>query len=134
MLHDGPKYSPDSFIQDCLRSLGIACLSDWDVLIFVYRHKANLSSADQLARLLGYSSKVVGVSLDRLESQSLIQRSRYSQGVRFYELAPSVVPVAAESCLGQLISLSGTRAGRLVLVRLLKQSNGIHIAAKGRSK
>jgi len=126
--------STDSSIQDCLQSLGIYSLGDWDVLVFVYRHRANLSSADQIGRLLGYPSKAVGASLDRLESKSLIQRSRYSQGVRFYEFASSAAPVAAESCLGQLMSLTDNRAGRLQLTKLLTQKADLHIAVKGRSK
>ena len=129
-----PRKSTDSCIQDCLKSLGIDSLAEWDVLVFVYRHRANLASADQISRLLGYPSKAVGASLDRLEAKSLIQRSRYSQGVRFYEFAHFGAPGAAESCLGQLMSLAENRAGRLVLIKALPQNAGLHDSAKGRTK
>ena len=34
--------------------VGISLLSEWDVLVFVYRHGASLTSAEQIARLIGY--------------------------------------------------------------------------------
>jgi DNA-binding MarR family transcriptional regulator len=62
--------------------MGISLLSEWDVLAFVYRHGASLTTADQIARLIGYESAVVSDALDRLEREKLIERSRPSQGVR----------------------------------------------------
>jgi DNA-binding MarR family transcriptional regulator len=70
-------------VQSCLDGTGISLLSEWDVLIFVYRHGASLTTADQIARLLGYESRVVSDVLDRLEREKLIERSRPSQGVFF---------------------------------------------------
>jgi hypothetical protein len=125
--------SADGSLEDCLRGLQILSLIDWDVLIFVYRHGFNLSNADQMGRLLGYTSKEVGAALERLECQSLIQRSRYSAGARFYSFARSE-PVAPESCLGRLMSLAETREGRLVLIKLLRQDVGRQTAATGRSE
>jgi DNA-binding MarR family transcriptional regulator len=55
--------------------LGISLLTDWDLLAFVYRHGASLTSTDQIARLIGYESAVVGAALDRLERDKLIERS-----------------------------------------------------------
>jgi DNA-binding MarR family transcriptional regulator len=59
--------NPELSVQSCLEGIGIFLLSDWDVLVFVYRHGASLTSTDQIARLLGYQSAVVGGALDRLE-------------------------------------------------------------------
>ena len=74
-------------VQSCLEGIGISLLSEWDVLVFVYRHGASLASTDQIARLLGYQSAVVGGALDRLERKKLVERSRPSQGVRFYRIS-----------------------------------------------
>src|ERR1700674_5952660 len=74
----------ESTVQSCLDSMGISLLSEWDVLAFVYRHGASLASSDHIARLIGYESPVVRAALERLESESLIERSRPSNGVRFY--------------------------------------------------
>jgi hypothetical protein len=126
--------SPDILVQECLKSLEISLLGDWDVLVFLYRHRASLASAEQLARLLGYPSKAVGDALDRLESQRLIQRSRSSQGVRFYQFLFSEANLAPESCFRRLMSLAENRTGRLLLVNNLRQRVGLHIGAKGKTK
>jgi biotin operon repressor len=125
---------PDILVQRCLQSLGVSLLSDWDVLVFLYRHQASLTSADQIARLLGYSSKAVGQALDRLESQKLVLRSRFSQGVRFYQFVSSEAHFVPEGCFRRLMRLAENRTGRLLLVKHLRPSVGLHIAAKGKAK
>src|ERR1700688_4899225 len=97
-------------VQSCLESIGISLLSEWDVLAFVYRHGTSLTSADQIARLIGYESTVVDGALDRLEGEKLIERSRPSQEVRFYRILASM-DAGRRRCLQQLISLSESRAG-----------------------
>jgi DNA-binding MarR family transcriptional regulator len=109
-------------VQNCLHGVGISLLSELDVLIFVYRHRASLTSADQIARLIGYESKVVSDVLDRLERKKLIERSRPSQGVCFYRILASM-DAGHRCCLQQIISLSETRAGRLQLAGRLKTLN-----------
>jgi DNA-binding MarR family transcriptional regulator len=99
--------------------MGISLLSEWDVLAFVYRHGASLTNSDQIARLIGYESTIVRAALDRLESKNLIERSRPSQGVRFYRILAST-DAGRQRCLQQIVSLSETRAGRLLLARRLK--------------
>src|ERR1700724_2337029 len=106
-------------VQRCLDSMGISLLSDWDVLAFVYRHGAILASADQMARFIGYESTVVTAALGRLESENLIERSRRSDGVRFYRIVAST-DAGRQRCLQQIISLSETRIGRLLLAKQLK--------------
>jgi DNA-binding MarR family transcriptional regulator len=106
-------------LQDCLDGVGISLLSEWDVLIFVYRHKASLISADQIARLIGYPSRIVNDVLDRLEREGLIERSRPSHGAHFYRILTSM-DSGRWLCLRQLISLSEGRAGRLRLAERLK--------------
>ena len=106
-------------VQNCLDDVGISLLSEWDILIFVYRHGASLASADQIARLIGYESSVVSYGLDRLERERLIERSRPSQGVCFYRILASM-DAGHRRCLRQLLSLSESRAGRLQLAGRLK--------------
>jgi len=106
-------------VQSCLEGVGISLLSEWDVLAFVYRHGATITSADQIARLIGYESAVVSGALDRLERAKLIERSQPSQGVRFYRILAST-DARRQHCVQQLVSLSKTRAGRLLLAKRLK--------------
>jgi len=108
-------------IQSCLESMGISLLSEWDILAFVYRHGPSLTNTDQIARLIGYESTVVGAALDRLERAKLIERSRPSQGegVRLHRMRVST-DVRHRQCLQQFVSLSESRDGRLLLTKLLK--------------
>jgi hypothetical protein len=106
-------------IQNCLESLGIFLLSEWDVLAFVHRHGTSLASTQQIAHLVGYESTVVGGALYRLEQEKIIERSRTSQGVCFYRI-PDSRDSRSWSCLQQLVSLSDGRAGRLLLTKRLK--------------
>jgi DNA-binding MarR family transcriptional regulator len=106
-------------LQNCLNGVGISLLSEWDVLIFVYRHGASLISADQIARLVGYPNGIVNDVLDRLEREKLIERSRLSHGVRFYRILASM-DSRRWLCLQQLIDLTEYRTGRLQLAKRLK--------------
>ena len=108
-----------SSLQSCIDKVGISLLCDWDVFAFVYRHVTSLISADQIARLTGYESGVVGSALDRLELQNLIERSRFSRGVRIYRVLDSK-DVEHRRCLKELLTLSESRAGRLALAKRLK--------------
>jgi DNA-binding MarR family transcriptional regulator len=106
-------------VQSCLEGLGISLLSEWDVLNFMYRHRVSLMSADRIARLIGYESAVVRGALDRLQREKLVERSRASQGVRFYRILAST-DARRGDCFRQLIILSRSRAGRLLLTERLK--------------
>jgi DNA-binding MarR family transcriptional regulator len=105
-------------LQSCVDNVGVSLLCDWDVFTFVYRHVTSLTSADQIARLIGYESGVVGGALDRLERQKLIERSRPSRGVRLYSVKSK--DVEHRCCLRKLVILSESRAGRLELAKRLK--------------
>jgi DNA-binding MarR family transcriptional regulator len=114
--------------------LGISSLADCDLLVFLYRHKASLASAEQLASLLGYPSRAVADALERLESQKLVERSRASRGVRLYQFVLSEAHLAPETCFRRLMSLAENRTGRLLLGKHLRRGAGLQIAAKGKSK
>ena len=123
----------ESTVQACLDSLGISLLSEWDVLSFVCRHGASLASSDQIARLIGYESTVVRDALDRLESKNLIERSRPSNGVRFYRILAST-DAGRQRCLQQIVSVSETRAGRLLLAKRLKPDRSNRAEKNNRNK
>jgi len=133
-VHQGN--SPNSTADNCLKTLGISFPCEWDALVFLYRHRTSLLSAERIARLIGYGKPEVGTALARLESTGLIRRSRGSQGLRMYEL---VAPVdsACNNCFRELMALAETRSGRLLLVKNLrsrtrgkqtKQREGLHLA------
>jgi hypothetical protein len=106
-------------IGSCLESVGISLLSEWDVHCFMYRHRATLMSARQIALLIGYETLLVRSALERLLREKLIKRSRIVRGVRFYQILPPT-DAEREHHLQQLASLSESRAGRLLLRKRLK--------------
>jgi DNA-binding MarR family transcriptional regulator len=115
----GLRTPPELPVQSCLDSMGVSLLSEWDVLAFVYRHGASLASIDQIASLLGYESTVVRAALDRLQSLNLIERSRLSEGVRFYRML-ALTNAGRRRRLEEIVKLSETRVGRLLLAKRLK--------------
>ena len=122
----------DVQILECLTRLGIASPAEWDVLAFVYRHQASLTNADQIARMLGYPSTVVADALDYMESSKLIRRSRASQGVRLYQFGSDEGDPEPNSCFQKLITLAENPAGRLVLIKKLRQHRTSSSLAKKR--
>jgi DNA-binding MarR family transcriptional regulator len=106
----------DELVLEGLQALGVAVLTEWDVLTFIYGHAASLCTAAQIARLVGYDRGETGVALQRLEALGLIERSRVAQGVRFYRLSASV------ETLRHMMNLTRDRAGRLSLLRHLKRT------------
>jgi predicted transcriptional regulator len=98
----------------------VELLAEWDTLVFLYRHAASLCTTAQIAPLIGYDKAEIAAALQRLEALGLIQRSRVSQGIRFYRFS-----VPAESSrhgrLLELMNLTQNRAGRLMLLKHLKR-------------
>ncbi len=92
--------------------------NEWDVLEFLYRHDTSLTSAAEIAHLLGDNKAAVSAALDRLESLGLIQRSRGSEGVRLYRISASTEP-ARYSGFIELMNLAEKREGRLLLLKHL---------------
>ena len=115
----------DILIEQCARDLGISVLSEWDVLTFLYRHRTSLTSAEQIAKFLGYGKGIVAGALDRLESEGLINRSRASLGVRLYRFATHA-DACRQICFEQLMELAGNRPGRLLLMRTLRPPDGLN--------
>lgn len=124
-------------VGEHLDTLGIRHLAEWDVLYFIYHHGANLAGADRIASLLGYSSLAVGAALDLLTSEGLVKRSRNSRGVRLYQFAITVQDGSRQRALEQLMELTETRPGRLLIIRSLREPvsikerrarSGLHLA------
>ena len=106
-----PQQPPDPQVEGWLRTLGVECLCQWDVLVFLYRHQTSLVSAEHIARLLGYPTGAVVDALDSLESLGLVTRSRVDQGVRLYQShLPGDSPRSDD--LNRLMNFANGRAGR----------------------
>lgn len=110
------EHISDAEIDGWLHTLGITSLSQWDVLVFLYRHQASLVGADVIARLLGYASGPVVAALDVLESLGLVERSRVSQIVRLYRFTVPSDPRRGDAWAG-LLALASHRAGRVRLAK-----------------
>jgi hypothetical protein len=111
--------SPDLPLEGWLKTLGIDSLVQWDVLTFVYRHRASLVGAEAIAHLLGYTNDPVVVALDVLESLEFVGRSRATHGVRLYQFTLPSDPTRRD-CFERLNALAESRAGRLRLVKVLR--------------
>jgi DNA-binding MarR family transcriptional regulator len=117
MGHDN---TVDTEVIDWLNTLGITTLCQWDLLMFLYRHQTSLFGADYLARLSGYAIELVVPAMAALESLGLIERSRVSQGARYYHFIVPSPPMHREA-FARLLDLAGHRAGRLRLCRQLRR-------------
>jgi DNA-binding MarR family transcriptional regulator len=124
-------------VVDHLKTLGIARLAEWDVLMFIYRHGTSLADADRLSRLLGYNRAAVGAALDALTSSGLVRRSRNSNGIRLYRFPDRIPDESRRRALEELTKLADERQGRLLLVKSLPETardkelrarGGLHLA------
>jgi DNA-binding MarR family transcriptional regulator len=106
-----PNPPPDPEVAGWLHTLGITSLCQWDVLVFLSHHQTTLLGAASLARLLGYATEPLVAALDHLEALALVERSRLSQGARFYQCTV-LRPAPRRDALAQLLALAGHRTGR----------------------
>ncbi len=83
-----PEKAPDVLVKECLDDLGLSRISEWDTLIFLYRHGPSLGNVHTLSKLLGYTEAIVSNALDKLDILGLISQSHFSQGMRLYEFIP----------------------------------------------
>jgi MarR family len=137
-----PEKSDDFLVHRHLEILGVSLLSEWDVLAFLYCHGTSLTSAAQIAHLLGHDRAVVSAALDRLGSLGLIQRSRGSQGVRLYQFSIPADDASRCSSFEELTRVAANRQGRLLLLKHLQRGSpllpvragGLRLAGKEASK
>ena len=109
----------DAEIDGWLNTLGITSLSQWDVLVFLYRHQSSLVGSDFIARLLGYASDPVVAALEVLEILGFVERSRVSQIVRLYQFNTPPDPRLRDAWAG-LLPLVDHRVGRVRLAKHLR--------------
>jgi DNA-binding MarR family transcriptional regulator len=110
---------PDVQVEGWLKTLGIASLCQWDMLVFLQRHPSLLIGVEHIPFFLGYAAAEVVAALDSLDSIGLVERSRVSQGVRLYEVTASAEP-ARRDALVRLMNLADSRTARLLLARRLR--------------
>ena len=113
---------PDVQVEGWLKTLGIASLCQWDMLVFLDRHPSLLVDTGDIAFFLGYAIAEAVAALDSLESSGLVERSRVSQGVRLYQVTASADP-ARRDALERLMTLADSRTVRLLLARRLRGSD-----------
>jgi hypothetical protein len=116
---EGP---PNLQVEGWLKTLGIESLCQWDVLVFLYHHQTSLAGAEFIARLLGCATEPVVAAFDYLESLGLLARSRVSQNLRVYQFTVPSAPQRGDA-LEQLFALASSRAGRVVLSKILRAGN-----------
>src|SRR5919109_400151 len=107
-------------IKEWLKSLAIDNICQWDLLVFLHRHRTALVGAEDIARLVPYGTGPIVTALDYLESQGLVERSRLSQGARLYQLIQVQGPRG--HAFRELVALTLSRAGRLQIAANLRQN------------
>jgi DNA-binding MarR family transcriptional regulator len=105
----GPEKSKDELVIESLQTLGVACLTEWDALTFVYQHATSLCTAAQIAKSIGYDKVETVAALQKLETLGLIECSRVTQRIRFYRVPPPAEPLRRR-CLLDLMSLRASIA------------------------
>jgi DNA-binding MarR family transcriptional regulator len=113
------EHLSDAEIDRQLKTLGIASLCQWDVLIFLYHHQTSLVGANLIAHFLGYASDPVVAALDMLAFLGLVERSRVSQVARLYQFTVPSDPQRRDAWTA-LLPMAGHRAGRMSLARHLR--------------
>jgi DNA-binding MarR family transcriptional regulator len=63
-----PEKAADLPIREHLKILGVSTLNEWDILTFLHRNGTSLTSAAEIALLLGGNKAGVSVTLDQLAS------------------------------------------------------------------
>ena len=113
---------PDLQVEGWLKTLGIASLCQWDMLVFLDRHPSLLVDTENIAFFLGYVIAEVVAALDSLESSGFVERSRVSQGVRLYQVTAPADPTRRDA-LERLMALADSHTVRLLLARRVPGSD-----------
>jgi hypothetical protein len=109
----------DDAVREWLHTIGVESQCQWDLVIFLSRHRTTLMSPESLAKLVGYRFETVAAALDSLEALQLVKRAR-SHGARLFEFTR---PVARRrrAALERLFAVSDVREGRIVVWRHLRR-------------
>ena len=95
--------------------LGIQTLAEWDVLMFLTRHRFSLFRADTIPSLAGYSSDLSSAALNSLERLGLVKRLHASVHEDIYK-PTSPDESVRERALDHLMDLAEDRTVRLALI------------------
>jgi DNA-binding MarR family transcriptional regulator len=90
--------------KECLDTWGISLPEEWDLLVFLHRHRKSLLTVGQISSFLGYGEPAVSHALKKLETAGLVRHSHSSQEIRFRHLAASV-SVARQDSFELLLKL-----------------------------
>src|ERR1700729_4285590 len=77
-------------LERCLSTWGISFLGEWDLLVFLHRHRNSLLTVAQISSLVGNDRTAVSQALHQFETAGIVRRSRSLQGIRFNQLVASV--------------------------------------------
>jgi hypothetical protein len=110
--------TPDTQFDDCLDTWGISLVVEWDLLVFLRRHRTSLVTDERISWLLGYGKNVVDKAVEEMETAGLVRRSRSSQGARIHQLATSV-DIPRQESFELLLKLIEKPVARGLLVRRL---------------
>lgn len=113
------EHLSDAELDGLLKTLGIASLCQWDVLVFLYHHQTSLVGANLIAHLLGYASDPVVAALDVLAFLGFVERSRVSQVARLYQFTVPLDPQRRDAWTA-LLPWASRRDGRVRLARHLR--------------
>ena len=102
-------------VERWLTMLGVQSLAEWDVLMFLYRHRFSLFRTDAIPPLAGYSSDVSSAALSSLERLGLVKRLRAPANEDIYTPKSPDEP-AREMALNHLMDLAEDRTVRLALI------------------
>lgn len=91
-------------MDECLAIWEISLLEEWDLLVFLYRHRNSLLTVEQMSLLVGYSKRAFAKALIKFETAGLVRRSHSSQGIQFTQLVTEV-DVARRDSFELLVSL-----------------------------
>jgi DNA-binding MarR family transcriptional regulator len=109
----------DELIKECLGSLDLSSLCEWDVLFFIHRYGTIVTHDGELAPLVGYENKLVSEALDKLEDLGLVVRSRLNANAKAHQLSVKTHSQHTAS-FQHLARAAATRVGRLILAKQLK--------------
>ena len=108
-------------IEECLATWRIFLLEEWDLLVFLHRHRNSLLTVEQISLLLGPGTSAIRQALRTLETEGLLRCSRSFQGIRFYRLGASI-DAGRQDAFELLVSLLKKPAARDLMARKLARA------------
>ena len=136
---------PDLQVEGWLKTGSVESLRQWDVLVFLYRHKSSLVSAEHIARFQGYATAEVVAALDSLDLGLAAALERYAadytqaHGIAVDVAAPDLalarLPAEVETALYRIAQEALTNvlkhaAAKAVSLVVRRESSGVHLTVE----